>query len=53
MTSDGLHQTAQIWDAKTGDAKAELRGHQNDVEVAVFATIASHAAIRTLAGLPV
>jgi hypothetical protein len=31
----------------------EMRGHEHDVEVVVFAPIAAYAAIRELAGIPV
>jgi hypothetical protein len=31
----------------------EMRGHENDVEVVVFAPIAAYAPIRELAGIPV
>ena len=46
-------QTARIWDANKGDGKAELRGHEHVVEVAVFAPIAAYSAIRELAGITV
>ena len=31
----------------------EMRGHEHDVEVVVFAPIAAYSAIRELAGIPV
>ena len=31
----------------------EMRGHEHDVEVVVFAPVAAYAAIRELAGIPV
>jgi hypothetical protein len=31
----------------------EMRGHEHDVEVVVFAPISAYAAIRELAGIPV
>jgi len=31
----------------------EMRGHEHDVEVVVFAPIAAYAAIREVAGIPV
>jgi platelet-activating factor acetylhydrolase IB subunit alpha len=46
-------QTIRIWDPLTGEQKAELRGHENDVEVVVFAPVAAYAAIRELTGIPV
>lgn len=46
-------QTARLWDPLTGEQKMELRGHDHQVEVVVFAPIASYNAIRELAGVPV
>lgn len=46
-------QTVKIWDPLTGEQKADLRGHENDVEVVVFAPVAAYAAIRELTGIPV
>ena len=46
-------QTVRIWDPLTGESKMELRGHEHDVEVVIFAPIAAYAAIRELAGIPV
>jgi len=37
----------------TGEAKLELRGHENVVEVVAWAPIAAYGAIRELAGIPV
>ncbi|EKM82583.1 hypothetical protein AGABI1DRAFT_111186 [Agaricus bisporus var. burnettii JB137-S8] len=45
-------QTVKIWDPLTGELKVDLRGHENDVEVVVFAPVVAYAAIRELAGLP-
>jgi len=45
-------QTARLWDPLTGEQKLELRGHDHQVEVVVFAPIASYNAIRELAGVP-
>ncbi|KAJ2274543.1 Lissencephaly-1 [Coemansia sp. RSA 370] len=36
----------------SGECKGDLRGHDNVVEVAKFAPVASHAFLRRLAGLP-
>lgn len=46
-------QTSRIWDGQSGETKSEFRGHENVVEVAVFAPVASYAAIRELAGIAV
>lgn len=42
-----------MWDAQSGETKAELRGHEHVVEVAIFAPASAHAAIRELAGIAV
>jgi platelet-activating factor acetylhydrolase IB subunit alpha len=44
-------QTARLWDASSGETKMEFRDHDHVVEVAVFAPLVSHAAIRELIGL--
>ncbi|KAK4704069.1 platelet-activating factor acetylhydrolase IB subunit alpha, partial [Phenoliferia sp. Uapishka_3] len=44
-------KTSRVWDAQTGETKAELRGHDHVVEVAVFAPSSAYAAIRELAGI--
>jgi len=41
-----------VWDFSSGETKVELRGHEHVVECAVFAPVASYAAIRELGGLP-
>lgn len=46
-------QTSRIWDGQTGETKSEFRGHDNVVEVAVFAPVASYPALRELAGIAV
>ena len=46
-------QTARLWDFATGETKAELRGHENAVDVAVFAPVVAYPSIRELAGLQV
>ncbi|CEQ39856.1 SPOSA6832_01413, partial [Sporobolomyces salmonicolor] len=51
LVSCSVDQTSRIWDAQSGETKAELRGHEHVVEVAVFAPVASYPAIRELAGL--
>ncbi|KAG6335028.1 hypothetical protein ID866_4054 [Astraeus odoratus] len=43
---------AKIFDPVTGEQKAELRGHDHQVEVVCFAPVASYEAIRELAGIP-
>lgn len=48
-----IAKTVRIWDPKTGEQKMEMRGHDNDVEVVVFAPLAAYTAIRELAGIPV
>ncbi|KAF9013929.1 WD40-repeat-containing domain protein [Cyathus striatus] len=52
IASCSKDQTIRIWDPLTGESKSELRGHENDVEVVVFAPVASYTAIRELAGIP-
>ena len=41
-------QTARLWDAKSGEAKAELRGHDHFVLVGVFAPVVAYTAIKEL-----
>ncbi|KAH0830716.1 WD40-repeat-containing domain protein [Lanmaoa asiatica] len=53
LASASKDQTARLWDPLTGEQKMELRGHDHQVEVVVFAPIASYNAIRELAGVPV
>ena len=43
-----MSQTARLWDAKSGEAKAELRGHDHFVLVGVFAPVSAYAAIKEL-----
>ena len=50
MLTNGL-QSARIWDASTGETKADFRGHDNVVEAAVFAPASAYPAIRELAGI--
>ena len=50
MLTNGL-QSARIWDASTGETKADFRGHDNVVEAAVFAPPSAYPAIRELAGI--
>ncbi|KAK2466814.1 hypothetical protein APHAL10511_001072 [Amanita phalloides] len=52
IISGSKDQTVRLWDPKTGEQKMEMRGHDNDVEVVVFAPIVAYAAIRELAGIP-
>ena len=42
-----------MWDFATGETKAEFRGHENAVDVAIFAPVNAYAAVRELAGLQV
>ncbi|PWZ00100.1 putative platelet-activating factor acetylhydrolase ib alpha subunit [Testicularia cyperi] len=51
LVSCSTDQTSRIWEVSTGETKVELRGHEHVVEAAVFAPIASYAAIRELAGI--
>jgi hypothetical protein len=46
-----LIQTARIWDLKTGESKVELRGHENYLEVVVFAPVVSYQSIGELSGI--
>lgn len=43
-----ISQTARMWDAKSGETKAELRGHDHFVLVGVFAPVSAYAAIKEL-----
>ncbi|KAG8908519.1 protein with putative role during mitosis [Tulasnella sp. 403] len=43
--------TARVWDAQTGEVKMDFLGHDNVVEMAVFAPVAAYPYIRELAGL--
>ena len=43
-----ISQSARVWDAKSGEAKAELRGHDHFVLVGVFAPVSAYAAIKEL-----
>ncbi|KAI9571392.1 WD40-repeat-containing domain protein [Boletus coccyginus] len=52
LASASKDQTARLWDPLTGEQKMELRGHDHQVEVVVFAPIASYNAIRELTGVP-
>ncbi|PFH54236.1 hypothetical protein AMATHDRAFT_53112 [Amanita thiersii Skay4041] len=52
IISGSKDQTVRLWDHQTGEQKMEMRGHDNDVEVVVFAPISAYAAIRDLAGIP-
>ncbi|KIL69868.1 hypothetical protein M378DRAFT_157107 [Amanita muscaria Koide BX008] len=52
IISGSKDQTVRLWDAQTGEQKMEMRGHENDVEVVIFAPIAAYSAIRDLAGIP-
>ncbi|TFL07527.1 dynein regulator [Pterulicium gracile] len=45
-------QTVRTWDPLTGEVKIDMRGHDNVVEVVIFAPTAAYAAIRELAGIP-
>lgn len=53
MRKKTAKQTARIWDFRSGETKAELRGHENVVETIVFAPISAYAAIRELGGISV
>jgi platelet-activating factor acetylhydrolase IB subunit alpha len=43
-----VSQTARVWDAKSGETKAELRGHDHFILVGVFAPVSAYAAIKEL-----
>lgn len=47
------YKTARIWDFQSGETKTELRGHDNVVEIVVFAPISAYPAIQELAGIAV
>lgn len=53
LTITTCSQTARVWEASRGETKAELRGHEHVVEVAVFAPPAAYPAIREVAGITV
>lgn len=44
---------ARVWDYKTGSMKSEMRGHDQQVEVAVFAPTSAYPYIRQLTGASV
>lgn len=46
-----LNKTARIWDMATGETKLEFRGHENYLEVVVFAPVASYQSISELSGI--
>ncbi|KAI0703560.1 miller-Dieker lissencephaly protein [Cytidiella melzeri] len=50
VSCSGDH-TARLIDPSTGETKIEFRGHDNAVEVVVFAPVYAYPAIRELAGL--
>lgn len=51
LVSCSTDQTCKVWEMATGETRMDLRGHEHVVEVAVFAPLASYAAIRELAGI--
>lgn len=53
ICADPRVQTVRLFDPTTGETKMEFRGHDNDVEVVVFAPITAYGPIRELAGIPV
>jgi len=50
LASCSNDHTARVWEYKTGVMKAELRGHELQVEVAVFAPMNTYPFIRELLG---
>lgn len=48
-----LQQTSRIWDAQSGETKAELRGHDNSVESITFVPVTSHKALSELVDIGV
>jgi platelet-activating factor acetylhydrolase IB subunit alpha len=52
LASCSNDQTVRTWDPLTGEPKGEMRGHENVVEIVVFAPLSAYAAIRELAGIP-
>lgn len=52
-TSFRYHQTSIIFDRVSGEEKLQLRGHDNVVETAEFAPVASYAVIRQMTGIRV
>jgi len=52
LVSGSNDQTARLWDPLTGEMKMEFRGHDHNIEIAVFAPTVAYPAIRELAGLP-
>jgi platelet-activating factor acetylhydrolase IB subunit alpha len=51
LVSGGNDQTAMIWDAVSGEAKATLVGHENFIECCTFAPPASNKHFTILLGL--
>lgn len=51
LVSGGNDQTAMIWDAVSGEAKATLVGHENFIECCTFAPPASYKHFASLLGL--
>jgi platelet-activating factor acetylhydrolase IB subunit alpha len=51
LVSGSNDQTAMIWDAVSGEAKATLVGHENFIECCTFAPPASYKHFATLLGL--
>ncbi|KIP08774.1 hypothetical protein PHLGIDRAFT_103964 [Phlebiopsis gigantea 11061_1 CR5-6] len=52
IASCSKDHTVRVFDPTSGETKMEYRGHENDVEVVVFAPIAAYGPIRELAGIP-
>lgn len=52
LASCSKDHTVRCIDPTTGETKMEFRGHENDVEVVVFAPISAYGPIRELAGIP-
>ena len=46
-------QTSRIWDAQSGETKAELRGHEMSVESITFVPVPSYKALGELVDLGV
>ncbi|KAL2864125.1 WD40 repeat domain-containing protein [Aspergillus lucknowensis] len=50
LVSGGRDQIVKIWDASTGEHRAALLGHENDIQCCVFAPPASYKYLAALAG---
>ncbi|KAF9924822.1 protein with putative role during mitosis [Linnemannia zychae] len=51
LVSSSRDQTSRVWDVATGECKSEFRGHDNDVECAIFAPLTAYPYIKELIGI--